>query len=136
MKRSIKRALQTLFPRWTVALLSARSRAHAHAVGAEQQDRHVVGVDKLMWGSDHPHANGAWGCSHSWIRATLGAENVKEAEARAILGESAVTFYGLDPDKINAAVERVGPTVEELLREPDPADLENPVVAMSIDFPH
>lgn len=100
----------------------------------EVQGRHDVGVDKLMWGSDHPHANGAWGCSQAWIRATFGAEEVKEAEARAMFGESAAKFYGLDLDKLNAIAARVGPTADDLLRRPDAADLEHPVVKSMVDF--
>lgn len=56
--------------------------------------RHEVGVDKLMFGSDYPHFEGTWPNTHDWIRATLG--EVPEVEARAILGENAIEFYGLD----------------------------------------
>ena len=86
--------------------------------------RHEVGVDKLMWGGDHPHISGSWACTPAYLRAHLGTEGVTEAEARAILGDTAVAFYGLDPAPLRAAADRVGPLPEELLREPDTADLE------------
>jgi predicted TIM-barrel fold metal-dependent hydrolase len=99
----------------------------------ELKDRHDAGVPKLMWGSDHPHGGGGWGITHSIIRATFGAEKVSETETRAILGENLVNFYGLDMKKLKAIAERVGPTVDELLRDPDPSDFEDPVVRAKVE---
>jgi predicted TIM-barrel fold metal-dependent hydrolase len=96
------------------------SRISLHEVRA----RHEAGVDKLMWGGDHPHISGSWTCTPAYVRAFFGAEGVSEQETRAILGETAVEFYGLDPAPLRAAADRVGPTADELLREPDLADRE------------
>ncbi len=100
------------------------------------ESRYLVGVDKLMWGGDHPHGMGAWGCTNAWLRATLGAGKVPEPEARAMLGETVVAFYGLDAARLRAIAERVGPTPDDVLRPPEPADLENPALLRNIEFTH
>jgi predicted TIM-barrel fold metal-dependent hydrolase len=74
--------------------------------------RHEVGIDKLMFGSDYPHFEGTWPNTHDWIRATLGS--VPEVEARAILGENAIEFYGLDRALLEKTAKRVGPLYGEL----------------------
>ena len=74
--------------------------------------RHEVGIDKLMFGSDYPHFEGTWPNTHDWIRATLG--EVPEVEARAILGENAIEFYGLDRALLEKTAKRVGPLYSEL----------------------
>lgn len=74
--------------------------------------RHEVGIDKLMFGSDFPHFEGTWPNTHDWIRTTLGS--VPEVEARAILGENAIEFYGLDRALLEKAAKRVGPLPGEL----------------------
>jgi len=74
--------------------------------------RHEVGIDKLMFGSDYPHFEGTWPNTHDWIRATLGS--VPEVEARAILGENVIEFYGLDRALLEKTAKRVGPLYGEL----------------------
>lgn len=74
--------------------------------------RHEVGIDKLMFGSDYPHFEGTWPNTHDWVRATLG--EVPENEARAILGENAIEFYGLDRPLLEKTAKRVGPLYHEL----------------------
>lgn len=74
--------------------------------------RHEVGINKLMFGSDYPHFEGTWPNTHDWIRATLG--DVPEDEARAILGENAIEFYGLDRELLEKTAKRVGPLYSEL----------------------
>lgn len=74
--------------------------------------RHEVGLNKMMFGSDYPHTEGTWPNTHDWIRTTLGA--VPEAEVRAILGENAIEFYGLDRALLEKTAKRVGPLPGEL----------------------
>jgi len=74
--------------------------------------RHEVGLDKLMFGSDFPHFEGTWPNTHDWVRTTLGS--VPEVEARAILGENAIAFYGLDRALLEKTAKRVGPLPGEL----------------------
>lgn len=81
--------------------------------------RHEVGLDKLMFGSDFPHFEGTWPNTHDWIRTTLGS--VPEAEARAILGENAIEFDGLDRALLERTAKRVGPLYRELFNQ-EPVD--------------
>jgi predicted TIM-barrel fold metal-dependent hydrolase len=74
--------------------------------------RHEVGVNKMMFGSDFPHFEGTWPNTHDWVRTTLGS--VPEVEARAILGENAIDFYGLDRPLLEKTAKRVGPLYSEL----------------------
>ncbi|OMC38415.1 hypothetical protein A5742_07225 [Mycolicibacterium fortuitum] len=77
--------------------------------------RHEVGINKLMFGSDFPHFEGTWPNTHDWIRTTLGS--VPETEARAILGENAIEFYGLDRALLEKTAKRVGPLYTELFND-------------------
>jgi Amidohydrolase len=90
----------------------------------EIEVRHDVGVDKIMWGSDHPHGNSGWDRTHVWLRSTFGQAGVTEGEARGMLGESAARFYGFDVDQLKVHAQRVGPAVTDVLRPPDPGELE------------
>jgi predicted TIM-barrel fold metal-dependent hydrolase len=102
--------------------LSPTEYWHRHcAVGAslmrysDVSVRHEVGLDKVMFGTDYPHMEGAWPNTRAWIRTVLG--RLPEHELRAILGENAVTFYGLDRDALVHEARRVGPLPTELLGE-------------------
>lgn len=77
--------------------------------------RHEVGMDKIMFGSDFPHFEGTWPNTHDWIRTTLG--DIPEAESRAILGENAIDFYGLDRALLEREAKRVGPLPDELFTD-------------------
>ncbi len=94
------------------------SRVNPHEV----RFRREAGIDKLMWGGDHPHISGPWGCTAAFLRSMFGPEGVTETEARAILGENAVRYYGLDAALLGAVADRVGPTPDEVLREADAGD--------------
>lgn len=74
--------------------------------------RHDVGITKVMFGTDMPHIEGTWPNTQDWIRRTLGG--IPEGEARAILGENAIEFYGLDRALLERTAKRVGPLASEL----------------------
>jgi predicted TIM-barrel fold metal-dependent hydrolase len=78
----------------------------------EAVDRHRIGVDKLMWGSDYPHLEGTWPNSLDALRATFGG--MPEDEVRRILGGNALALYGFDAERLGAVAARVGPTLEDL----------------------
>ncbi|MBO0854283.1 MAG: amidohydrolase family protein [Nocardia sp.] len=82
--------------------------------------RHEIGIEKVMMGTDYPHMEGTWPNTHDWIRQTLGG--IPENEARAILGENCIDFYGLDRPLLEKHAKRVGPLVGELFdgRQLDP----------------
>jgi predicted TIM-barrel fold metal-dependent hydrolase len=77
-----------------------------------------IGIQRLMWGTDHPHQNGGWGERTALLQATFGEAGVQEQEARLMLGENAARLYNFDVDKLIALVERVGPQVKEILTHP------------------
>ncbi len=78
----------------------------------EGSERHRIGIDKLMWGSDYPHLEGTWPNTRSYMQETF--VDYPEAEIRAILGESALKAYGFDPQVLGPAAEKVGPALSEI----------------------
>jgi predicted TIM-barrel fold metal-dependent hydrolase len=81
----------------------------------EVQMRHEIGVHQLMFSRDYPHPEGTWPNTHNWIRAAFAG--VPEDEARLILGENAVDWFGFDRDKLAKIAARIGPRPEDLLGE-------------------
>jgi predicted TIM-barrel fold metal-dependent hydrolase len=84
---------------------------------SESPLRDVVGVGRMMWGSDYPHLEG----SHPYTREALRAAfaGVDEAEVQPIVGANAARVYGFDLGALTPIAERVGPTVEEVARPLD-----------------
>ena len=74
--------------------------------------RHVIGVEKMMWGSDYPHFEGTWPHTKEKLHATFAG--VPEAEVRPIVGENAAKVYNFDVERLAPFVERAGPPVREL----------------------
>jgi predicted TIM-barrel fold metal-dependent hydrolase len=89
--------------------------AHTASVG-EWSLRYDIGVANMTYGTDFPHSGSPWGVSDSFLQATMGAADVSEAEARAILGENTARFYGMDVSALAPIVERVGPRPEDILQ--------------------
>ena len=59
--------------------------------------RELVGVDRLMWGSDYPHTEGTFPYSQEQImRDFMG---VPEAEVYQMVTGNAAQLYGLDPER-------------------------------------
>jgi predicted TIM-barrel fold metal-dependent hydrolase len=80
----------------------------------EAQMRHSIGVERIMWGADYPHAEGTYPYSKEALRACFA--DVPEDECRLMLGETAARLYGLDGEVLRAAADRVGPTLEDVAR--------------------
>lgn len=88
----------------------------------EIRARHRIGLDKIMLGMDYPHFEGTWRHeTREYLRATVGAEQVPEAEVRMLLGETLVRVFGLDATKLSPIAARVGPTYSDLLAPPAPS---------------
>lgn len=88
--------------------------------------RHEIGVDRLMFGRDYPHAEGTWPNTLDWLRTAF--DGVPEDEARAILGVNAIRCYDLDAAKLRAVAARIGPQPGDVLgraADVDPALVEN-----------
>lgn len=89
---------------------------------SEVAERHGIGVDRIMWGTDYPHYEGTSPYTRQALRFTFW--DVPPDEVAAILGLNAARVYGFDVDALAPLVERIGPTVEEVSRPLDevPAD--------------
>ncbi len=79
------------------------SMAHRNEV----EQRHAIGVDVLMWGSDYPHPEGSW--PETEKRISVAFQGVPEADRDAILGGNAAKFYGFDVEKLAPLAARIGP---------------------------
>ena len=88
---------------------------------AEAESRHAIGVDKIAIGMDYPHHEGTWAAgpgTTSYLQATLGAAGVTPDEARLMLGENAIGFWGLDGAALRRHADRIGPLMVDLLTPP------------------
>jgi len=72
--------------------------------------RHVVGVDKILWGNDYPHYEGCFPYSRENMRFAL--SGLDSTEVRMILGENAAQLYGFDLASLRPAAEAAGITPE------------------------
>ncbi len=78
----------------------------------EGRDRHKIGLDKLMWGSDYPHLEGTWPNTMNALRETFGS--YPEEETRALLGTNAAEVYGFDLDQLTPIAEKIGPELSDI----------------------
>ncbi len=58
--------------------------------------RHLIGVDRLMWGSDYPHFDSTF--PHSREQIAKNFAGVPEAEQELILGGTMARVYNLSLD--------------------------------------
>ena len=89
------------------------------AVGASVMDRrealerHSLGLDCMMWGSDYPHPEGSWPRTQSVMIETL--RGLPEQDIAAILGGNAARVYGIDAGSLAPLVERIGPRASDFV---------------------
>ena len=76
----------------------------------EIADRDIVGVDRILWGSDYPHYEGTFPHTREAIRLTFA--DLDETEVRMMLGENAAGLYNFDLEALAPIAERVGVTPE------------------------
>ena len=79
---------------------------------ADVRYRHAVGIDRIMWGDDFPHPEGATDHLTDALRATL--HDVPEAECRQMLAGVAADVYGFDRAALTPIAARVGPRVADV----------------------
>jgi predicted TIM-barrel fold metal-dependent hydrolase len=89
----------------------------------EAEMRHEIGLDKLMWGADYPHLEGAAPVHRETLRYIFGG--IPEDELRQILGGNAVKLFGFDASLLQEVADRVGPTVADLTTRLELADFED-----------
>jgi predicted TIM-barrel fold metal-dependent hydrolase len=68
----------------------------------------ILGVDKMMWGSDYPHPEGTWPQTQQYYKDVF--SGIAEDEGRKILGGNAIDWYGLDRQKLQSVADDIGPT--------------------------
>ena len=90
---------------------------HVHLGGSlmkryEAEMRDEIGVDRLMWGADYPHLEGAAPGHRLVLRHVFGG--MPEEDLRRILGLNAIDLFGFDTALLEEVADRVGPTVEDL----------------------
>lgn len=61
---------------------------------AAVNNRHLTGVDALLWGTDYPHPEGTWPQSREVLERLFTA--VPEDEKRWIVGGTAARLYQFD----------------------------------------
>ena len=74
---------------------------------ADVEMRELVGVDKMMWGSDYPHPEGTWPKTGEILDEVF--TGFPADDVAAILGRNAINFYGLDADALQTVADRIGP---------------------------
>ncbi len=79
----------------------------------ECQMRYQIGVDRIMWGNDFPHIEGTYPYTMEVLRFVFA--DVPEGEVRAMLAGNAAGVYSFDLDALQPIVDRVGPTMEEIM---------------------
>ena len=79
---------------------------------AEVPMRHIVGVDRIMWGADYPHKESSYPYSREALRVAFA--DVDPDEVQAMVGGNAAALYGFDLDALAPLAARVGPTVGEV----------------------
>ena len=79
---------------------------------AEAEMRHEIGIERLMWGADYPHLEGAAPVHRLILRQVFGG--MPEEDLRRILGLNACRVFGFDGAQLQEVADRVGPTVADL----------------------
>jgi hypothetical protein len=79
----------------------------------ECADRHTVGVERLMWGSDFPHNEGTPPWTEQSLRWTFAG--TPAAEVERMLGLNAVECYGFDVHALAPIVQQIGPRLDDVL---------------------
>jgi len=69
-------------------------------------------VEKLMWGSDYPHAEGSF--PHSRERMAASFSGMKPEDAARVLGGNAAELYGFPLERLAAYASKACPTVEQV----------------------
>jgi predicted TIM-barrel fold metal-dependent hydrolase len=59
-------------------------------------NRHITGVETLMWGNDYPHPEGTWPISQEIAAKQF--DGVADDELRAIVGGTAASVFGFQLD--------------------------------------
>jgi predicted TIM-barrel fold metal-dependent hydrolase len=79
---------------------------------ADVAARHLVGIDRFMWGNDYPHDEGTHPFTREHLRQVF--HGVPHDEMTKILATNAAGLYGFDMDALRPLGDQHGPTLGEL----------------------
>jgi predicted TIM-barrel fold metal-dependent hydrolase len=88
---------------------------------SETSIRHLLGADKIMWGSDYPHTESTYPYSKAAIQ--LSYAGLPAGEVEAMLGGTAAKVFGFDLGQLLPIADRIGPRRDEVAAGIDPATL-------------
>jgi predicted TIM-barrel fold metal-dependent hydrolase len=74
--------------------------------------RHMLGIEKFMWGSDYPHDEGTFPFTREHLRQLF--HDTPADELQTLLARNAATLYAFDLDALAPLAASVGPTVREI----------------------
>lgn len=73
---------------------------------------HVLGTDRIMWGHDAPHEEGACGLTTESLRVNFHAFGVEDC--RRMFTTTAAALYRFDLAALTPVAARIGPTIDEV----------------------
>jgi predicted TIM-barrel fold metal-dependent hydrolase len=102
--------------------MCATFQSRAEALGAIEGGH----TDRIIWGSDYPHIEGTWRFPESPDEPSISRlsmantfHDLAENDIRRMAGLNAVECFGLDLATVQPVAERIGPSLSELVTEPD-----------------
>lgn len=75
-------------------------------------DRHSIGVDRIMWGSDFPHDEGTFPYTREALAHTFAG--MDRDEVAAMVGGNAAHVYGFDLALLQPIADRIGPDADTI----------------------
>lgn len=78
----------------------------------EGEDRHAIGIDRIMYGTDYPHIEGTWPNTMAEMRKTMSA--YEESDIVQLLGTTALDAYAFDADVLGPIAARIGPDLADI----------------------
>lgn len=93
---------------WKTNCMAGASFIHK----AEVERRHELGVETILFGRDFPHQESTWPQTKYFLQDAF--RGVPDDEARLMLGENGIRFFGLDRDRLATIAKRIGPKIEEI----------------------
>jgi predicted TIM-barrel fold metal-dependent hydrolase len=75
-------------------------------------DRDLIGIDRIMWGSDFPHEEGTFPFTREALANTY--SGMDSAEVARMVGGNAAGVYGFDLDRLDPIAAEIGPEVAQV----------------------
>jgi predicted TIM-barrel fold metal-dependent hydrolase len=75
-------------------------------------DRELIGIDRIMWGSDFPHEEGTFPFTREALANTY--SGMDPAEVSRMVGGNAADVYGFDLEQLDPIAAQVGPEVAQV----------------------